>query len=245
MQLSLVIKPLEELYQALVEKFCEIIVRSIKANGLAYVTLSGGSTPIPFLKILSQQNSLPWDLIHFYWADERCVPPDNSESNYAQAKNLLFDNISIIGANIHRIKGELDAVKAVREYIEDLKSHRSTNLEWPRMDFVLLGMGEDGHTASLFPGKGKIVFDNSPVVVTWANYQSRPAQRITLTPMVFNTSKNIAFLVTGKSKAKMVANILRMQCENEDLPVNWIKPLSGNITWFLDTCAAELFSELK
>lgn len=210
------------------------------------MTLSGGKTPLPLFEVLSNppyKNTIPWDSIHFFWADERCVMPNRAESNYALAKDNLLDNVYVKPENIHRIKGEMEPGFAAKMYIEELLLHRSVNYTWPEMDYVLLGMGVDGHTASLFPTKKTLKIENNPVAVVKAVYQGRPAWRVTLTPIVFNTARNIVFLVTGKSKAEVVAKILNDNKNQYDLPVNWIQSIEGGITWFLDSSAGEFVDQ--
>jgi len=235
--------PLESLYQTIAQKFMNTVTQCVRECDVAYVTLSGGKTPRKLFEVLSQnpyRNSIPWEKIHFFWADERCVPPDHPESNYRMAKIMLFDNVPTRTENIHRIKGELVPAIASEEYIEELKRESSGKNNWPYMDFTLLGMGEDGHTASLFPGFEYANGFDKPVLVAKVTYQDQQSTRITLTPMVLNSSKNVTFLVTGGSKANLISEIMSDSCAKNKYPVQWIQPLDGTSTWYLDTTAAQL-----
>jgi 6-phosphogluconolactonase len=178
---------------------------------------------------------LDWAKTFIFWGDERCVPPDDEGSNYRQAMDTLLSHVSIPDENIQRIKGELEPADASRNYAHILKAYASPNLNWPRFDLVLLGMGQDGHTASLFPGSK--VETASPTQAVTANYQGRPANRVTLTSLVFNSARKIFFLVTGESKATTLARVINGEHQPEELPAQRIRPTNGKLIWLVDEAA--------
>jgi 6-phosphogluconolactonase len=229
-----------ELTQYMANLFVEIANQSIAKRGRFLAALSGGSTPMRLYELLGNQfqNNVDWSRIHFFWGDERCVPVDDAGNSYGQTKKLLFDKINIPGKNIHRILSELEPDSASREYAHTLKTFAESPLEWPRFDLTLLGMGDDGHTASLFPGSP--VETDSPTLSVTANYQGRPANRVTLTPKVLNSSRHIFFLVTGKSKAETLSRVLNGKYSPEELPAQQIAPNDGNLDWLVDQEAGSL-----
>jgi 6-phosphogluconolactonase len=230
-----IFKNLDELSEAVKISFLEIAKQSILERGRFLVALSGGSTPMTLYEKLAQEN-LDWQRIHFFWGDERCVPVDDPSNSYGQAKRIWFDNISL--TNIHRICSELRPAEAAKDYAITLKGYSEGALDWPRFDLVLLGMGDDGHTASLFPGSGVNV--DSPTLAVVANYQDRPANRVTLTQKVFNVSRNIFFLVSGTSKSESLKKVLSDTYLPEELPAQRIDPNDGKVIWFVDQAAASL-----
>lgn len=184
---------------------------AIKQRGVASFVLAGGSTPLDLYKWLASSlySYLEWDKVHVFWGDERLVPPDDPGSNYAAARDALLDHVAIPPENIHRIRGELSPDEAAADYTECLRQWAlaldpGASNTWPRFDLVLLGLGEDGHTASLFPGSP--VEAAAPVIAVTADYQGRPAGRVTLTPPALNDSRYTIFLVSGHNKADAVFN---------------------------------------
>ena len=218
--------------------FSEQAARSILERGQFLVALNGGGTPTRLFQLLSTDfhDKVEWAKVHIFWGDERCVPPDDSGSSYGQARELLLSRVLIPESNIHRIKGELTPVEAAKEYFLLLKEYASPPFDWPRFDLVYLGMGEDGHTASLFPG--------SPVNVTeaalpvTAHYQDRPANRVTLTQLVFNSARMIVFTATGEKKAITLAEVLSDRYNPELYPAQRIDPKDGQLIWLIDKDAA-------
>jgi 6-phosphogluconolactonase len=173
---------------------------------------------------------------HIFWGDERCVPPDDPESNYGQAWSLLLCHVNIPAGNIHRIQGELGPLKASKDYGRVLKQFASLRSEWPRFDLVLLGMGEDGHTASLFPGSP--VKTIGPTIAVTAHYQDRPAERVTLTPPVFNSARLVLFMVIGENKALTLNKVLSETRQPKLYPAQRIEPNDGRVIWMVDEVAA-------
>ena len=149
-----VFQDLEELSRSAAELFVRQAAQSIEGRGRFLVALNGGSTPNRLFQLLATEfhEKVDWGNVHVFWGDERCVPPDDPGSSYGQARKMLLSHVPIPDSNIHRVKGELGPVEASRDYALILKEFSSSELEWPRFDLVYLGMGEDGHTASLFHG---------------------------------------------------------------------------------------------
>jgi 6-phosphogluconolactonase len=177
-----------------------------------------------------------WTDIHIFWGDERCVPADDPGSSYGQARDLFLSRVRIPRSNIHRIQGELGPEQASKDYAFTLRKFASPLLEWPRFDLVYLGMGEDGHTASLFPGSPVEV--SGPTMPVTAHYQDRPANRVTLTPMIFNSARVIAFMATGEKKAETFAEVLSDRYNPESYPAQRIQPQDGQLLWLVDRAAA-------
>jgi 6-phosphogluconolactonase len=233
-----IFKNLEELSRSAADLFVEEATRSIAAWDRFLVALSGGSTPTRLFQLLATdfRQQVHWSRVHVFWGDERCVPPDDPGSSYGQARDALLSHVPVPDANIHRIKGELGPVEAARDYSVTLQGFASPPLAWPRFDLVYLGMGEDGHTASLFPGSRVKVFD--PTLPVTAHYQDRPANRVTLTPIVFNSAREVAFMVTGAKKADTLAEVLNGKSDPERYPAERIVPTEGLLIWLVDEAAA-------
>jgi 6-phosphogluconolactonase len=228
-------KDLNELSEAAKQAFLEVAKEAIEARSRFFVALSGGNTPMKLFEKLAGEN-LDWTKVHFFWGDERCVPADDSGNSYGQAKKIWFDKIG--ETNIHRIPSELTPDSAAKEYAATLKSFSEPPLDWPRFELVLLGMGDDGHTASLFPGSPVDV--NVPTLGVTAHYQDRPANRVTVTQNVFNDARNIFFLAAGASKAETLKKVLSDTYTPAELPAQRIDPKDGKIIWFVDDAAASL-----
>lgn len=240
-----IFKNLEGLSQAAAQLFVDQAARSIADRDRFLVALNGGSTPARLLQLLAMQfrKKVDWSRVEVFWGDERCVSPEDAESSYGQAWNLLLSHIPMPSLNIHRIKGELGPVEAAKDYALILKKFASPPLEWPRFDLVYLGMGEDGHTASLFPGSPvKVVEPTLPVT---AHYQDRPANRVTLTPPVFNSARLVAFMTAGEKKADTLAEVVSTY-NPERYPAQRIQPEEGTLLWLVDEMAAsKLPKEIK
>ena len=221
--------------------FTRIAALSIQERKRFLVALSGGSTPQRLFKILSQPPhalNVPWEQSHFFWCDERLVPPGNPESNFGQAFEMLFSQIKVPEENLHRMRGEEVPAQAVEEYRRMLESFGEEDRKWPRFDLVFLGLGADGHTASLFPGVIDPKEKSSTVMAVTTEYQGRPAGRITLTPLVFNGARNVVFMVSGKDKTHAVHETLNGQPNLDNWPAQRIHPVDGNLVWLLDAAAA-------
>lgn len=228
----------QELFRAAAEKFCSVGSSSIKDGARFTVALSGGSTPRGLHQELVTHFSsrLPWDKVFFFWGDERHVPPDSSDSNYRMAKETLLSKLPVPQTNIFRIPAELpDGREAARKYEQTLQQFfRPAPNEFPRFDFILLGMGPDGHTASLFPGTAALEEKDHFVVANWV--EKLNAFRITFTYPVLNNAASVMILVSGDEKAEMVRRALKDPSAN--LPCQRVRPEHGELVWFLDKGAA-------
>jgi 6-phosphogluconolactonase len=166
------------------------------------------------------------------------VPVDNAGNNYGQTQKALFDKIDIPTKNIHRVRSDLEPAQAAIDYAHTLNQFSEPPLAWPRFDLVFLGMGEDGHTASLFPGSPVEV--DSPTLAVNVQYQGSPANRVTLTQNVINSSRNVFFLVAGNTKAAMLLNVLKGEHRPTEVPAQRIAPQEGSLTWLIDKEAGSL-----
>jgi len=233
-----IFKDTELLSRHAAEIFSEQAAQSITARKRFLVALNGGGTPVRLFQLLATEyrNKVDWSKVHIFWGDERCVPPNDAGSCYGQAKEILLDLITIPERHIHRIKGELEPISASMEYAQTLKSFAEDGLEFPRLDLVYLGMGEDGHTASLFPGSPVDVTESTLPVT--AHYQDRPANRVTLTQLVFNQAHMVVFMATGEKKAVTLAEVLSDRYNPELYPAQRIDPKNGELIWLVDEDAA-------
>lgn len=224
----------DELSQAATAAFIELANRAITERGRFLVSLSGGSTPMKLYERLANE-TLDWTRIHFFWGDERCVPVDDPGNTYGQTKKILFDEIGT--TNIHRIEAELEPAQAAQAYAHTLSEFADAPFDFPHFDLVLLGMGDDGHTASLFPGSSVEI--DTPIIAVSAHYQDRPANRVSLTPKVFNQAREIWFLVTGAGKAETLRNVIKGDGNLELYPARRIQPVNGNLIWMVDEAAGK------
>jgi 6-phosphogluconolactonase len=213
--------------------------RAIAERGRFLWVLSGGNTPLPLYQLLAgptYSGQIDWARVHVFWGDERCVSPEDPENNYKQARDSLLGNVPLPPENIHRFESELDPSVAVSHYALVLRAFASPPLQWPQFDLVLLGMGDDGHTASLFPGSDPNA--PGPVMAVTAKYQDRPSRRLTLTANVFSSAREVMFLVSGDSKSRVLASVLFGEFHPQALPAQRIRPVSGEVVWMLDQAAA-------
>lgn len=228
----------EHVSHAAAENFCRIGSQAIRDRGRFVVALSGGSTPRGFhhATVRDFATQLPWQNVFFFWSDERHVPLTDPESNYRMANETLLSKLPIPPGNVFPIPAEMpDAGEAARFYEQALESFfRPTAGSIPRFDLILLGMGPDGHTASLFPGTTALEEKQHWVVANWVAKFS--TFRITFTYPLLNHAANVMFLVTGADKAPMVEKALKDPTAN--LPCQRVKPVDGELVWFLDQAAA-------
>jgi len=228
----------QELFRAAAEEFCVTGSKSIQDHGRFTVALSGGSTPRGLHQelVTNFSSCLPWDKVFFFWGDERHVPPDSSDSNYRMANETLLSKLPISPENIFRVPAELpDARGAAGKYEQTLQQFfRSKQGAVPKFDFILLGMGPDGHTASLFPGTAALQAKDHLVVANWVDKLN--TFRITFTYPVLNNAASVMFLVNGDEKAEMVRRALKDPAAN--LPCQKVRPVDGELLWYLDKGAA-------
>ena len=221
------------------EHFVALAKEAVAARGVFSVALAGGATPRAGYALLATKEyavRVDWSRIHVFWGDERCVPPDNMDSNYRMAREALLDGVPLPAKNVHRMRGEMATEDSASDYEKTLRLFFGDDL--PRFDLVLLGMGRDGHTASLFPGMAVLDEERRWVV---AHYEdSVGGWRVTLTPFVINAALNVTFIVSGEAKAKRVAQVLKGPYLPKALPVQLINPVEGRLLWLLDAEAATL-----
>lgn len=233
-----VFQDLEALSRSAAELFINLARQSIAKRGRFAVALSGGSSPKPVYSLLGLppcRDAVSWPKVDLFWADERCVPPDHPESNYKLVFDSLLSNISIPGANIHRVKGEGEPGKAAKDYEEDLQKFFGS-LVVPAFDLIILGAGEDGHTASLFPGSPAL---QEATRLAFPVYLERPKRdRVTLTLPALNNASYILFLATGHAKSDVVSEILEGN-NSQQFPAGLVRPVNGEVAWFIDREAAE------
>jgi 6-phosphogluconolactonase len=231
---------IETLNQAAARYIIDTAQEAVRVRGRFKIALSGGSTPLALFRQLALPllcDEMPWQDTHFFWSDERCVPPSHAESNYFQVREALFKRAPVMPENIHRVQGELPPNAACREYLMQLRRYADGEMPFPIFDLVLLGLGDDGHTASLFPGtRAEEEWTQAALAVT-AHYGDRPANRVSLTPLVFNAARAVLFLVTGSSKAQAVAATLQGQQDWARWPAQMVSPTSGTLKWFMDDAA--------
>jgi 6-phosphogluconolactonase len=202
------------------------------------VSLSGGSTPTLLFKILAEQfaDKTDWSRVHFFWGDERCVPPEDPQSNYGVCKSLFLDHVAIPDENVHRVIGESDPEAEAVRYGEEMKEHCDLNGEGlPVLDLLILGMGGDGHTASIFPHQIELL--KSEAICAVATHPESGQKRVSMTGPVLNAAKKIDFLVTGAGKANVLAEIFGKTGAWETYPTSFIKS-AGPVTFYLDEAAA-------
>jgi 6-phosphogluconolactonase len=225
--------------------FVDCARAAVQARGKARLAVSGGSTPRATFKLLADpaekyRTQMPWENLEIYWVDERCLPPDNADSNFHMTRETLLDHVSIPEGQIHRICGELPPEEAAAKYESELRNQfRLEGAQAPVFDVLALGMGDDGHTASLFPHTGALQEIMRLVV---ANHvpQQKYNWRITLTWPVIVEAREIFFLIAGKDKADPLHRVLQGPYDPETLPSQLIKPRSGRLLMLLDRQAAEL-----
>ena len=237
-------------------RFARLADQYVVGCGRFTVALSGGSTPKAMFSVLAEDpflNTVPWSSIYFFWGDERCVPPDHPDSNFRMTHETLLSKVPVPQQNIFRVPAELpDSTKAAEQYGATLttfflaghdadRTGTAPLSNLPRFDLVFLGMGPDGHTASLFPHTTALQAGEKIVV---ANYVEKfKAYRITLTAATINNARNITFLAAGEDKTETLRNVLEGQYQPEVYPSQLIQPRNGTLLWMVDEAAARLLSE--
>ena len=213
-------------------------------SGLPFtLAVSGGNTPRLLFSILAEKycSSINWNTVHFFWADERCVSPDDPESNYGMTKQILLDKINIPSGNIHRIRGEDDPVKEAKRYSHEVLMKTRTKDMLPVFDLVILGIGDDGHTASIFPSNLDLI--DSEKICEMAVHPLSGQKRITLTGKVINNADFIAFLATGQNKAQIIEEIFNKKAQYMNYPATFVSSSHGVISWYLDGKAGGLIEQ--
>ena len=230
--------------QTAAAEFLEAAQQAVSEKGSVSVALAGGSTPKALYGLLATnpllQAKVPWSKIQFFFGDERHVPPNDEESNFRMAEEAMLGKAPVDAKQVHRIKGEKrNAAQAAEEYEQDLRaSFRLQAGEFPRFDLVLLGMGPEGHTASLFPGTKALKEGHRLVVSNWVG--KFYTDRITFTPPVLNNAARVIFMVHGAEKAPALKAVLEGPYEPEQLPAQIIQPKQGKVLWLVDPSAASM-----
>jgi 6-phosphogluconolactonase len=211
---------------------------SISARGRFTLALAGGNTPRRIYEMLADarlSRSVDWPNVHVFFGDERMVPPDHAESNYRMANEALLSRVPLPPENVHRIEGLGDAAANASAYESEMRGLFG-DPDWPRLDHVLLGMGDDGHTASLFPGT--VALDESRLWVAPNWVEKLGAWRVTLTAPVINAARNVTFIVTGAGKAARLREVLKGERDPSRLPSQLVRPTDGTLEWLVDREAA-------
>lgn len=227
-----------QLASAAAQRFIDAAAEAIQQSGEFRVALAGGDTPRETYQRLAGADLAPlvsWRNVQLFWGDERCVPPTHPDSNFRMARDSLLDKVPIPQSNVHRIQGELEPTQAAAAYVEELRTAFGGRRR-PRFDLLWLGMGADGHTASLFPGGAALTETRRWAVAV--HVKARESWRVTLTPPVLNASHQVIFLVSGAAKAKRVKQVLRGERDPERMPAQLVRPKQGTVLWMLDREAA-------
>jgi 6-phosphogluconolactonase len=232
-----------ELAEALTEEVYSHLGAICRVKKTVTVALSGGTTPqLLFKKIASYPKTFKvepdWNKVHFFWCDERCVPPHHPDSNYGMANRYLLKALNISESNIHRIMGENDPEEECLRYSEEIRVHVLLRNNIPVFDWIFLGMGDDGHTASIFPDQIPLLYTGKICAV--AVHPRSGQKRITLTGKPIINAERITFMVTGQSKQQRVKEIFTDDPRAKLYPARYIKPVRGEMEWFLDKQAAKL-----
>jgi len=230
----------QELFQAAAEEVIDAAIESVAERGRFTIALSGGSTPKNLYTLIAANasSSLPWDQMFVFWGDERHVPPNDPDSNYRMARETILSKVSIPAANIFPVPTENSEATAVAEAYEQTvqKFFGLRPGEFPRFDLILLGMGPDGHTASLFPETAGLQEKSRIVVANWV--EKLKTSRITFTLPVLNAARIVAFLVSGTDKAAALREVLEGSAPSEKYPSKLVRPAEGKLIWFVDRAAA-------
>jgi 6-phosphogluconolactonase len=250
MRVLAVLPDRQRLIEATAEHVVELASQAIGENGMFTVALSGGSTPRPLYTLLAKKpfiKRIDWSRVHLFWGDERCVPPDDPQSNYRMVRETLLAALAVPPEHIHRIQGEEEPESAAARYEQVLQTFFGSigKNHPPRatFDLVLLGMGDDGHTASLFPGSPAVTEERRWVLPQYVEAVSM--WRITLTPAAINAAKNTLFMVSGSGKAEALRAVLEGPLQAEVLPAQAIHPVNGRLLWLADEAAASRLKDAQ
>jgi len=240
---TIIITPtIEELFVAAANEVVKVAVDCRKTDRECRVALAGGSTPRGLYRLLTAdayRPQLSWEHFRVFWGDERTVPPDHQESNFRMAEEALLSHVPIPSNQVFRIEGELPANEAAARYEALLREQfRLSSGEVPRFDLILLGMGPDGHTASLFPGTSAVTESQKLVAAPWV--EKLHTHRVTLTPPVLNAAKHVVFLVSGEDKATALQAVLEGPADPARYPAQVVNPLAGHMVWLVNQDAAGL-----
>jgi 6-phosphogluconolactonase len=237
-----ILKSPAELAEKLAGTIALIIRNTLKMGSTATVAISGGNTPKLLFEVLAVKyaTSIKWDQVQIFWVDERCVTPEDPESNFGMTRRILLDKIGIPSSNIHRMRGEDEPAVEAARYSDEIRRNVRFKNGLPCFDIVLLGIGDDGHTASIFPGNLNLFSTEEICEVAVRTYSGQ--KRITLTGKVINNAEVINFLVTGKSKTRIVGDIFENNAHSLNYPASFIVPSHGIVNWWLDEEAGNFAS---
>jgi len=235
----------QDLFQAAADEVIRTATDAVRQRGRFTIALSGGSTPRNLYTLIAANaaTSLPWDQMFFFWGDERHVPPDDPDSNYRMVRETLLSKVPVPAANIFPVPAELaDAAAAAERYEQTLtKFFALASGELPSFDLILLGLGPDGHTASLFPETSALQEKSRLVVANWV--EKFGTSRITFTLPVLNAARLVMFLVSGTDKAAVLREVLEGNAPDEKFPSRLVRPSDGKLIWFVDRAAASQLSK--
>jgi 6-phosphogluconolactonase len=234
-----VFKTIDALNRAAAKLIIDIANKAIAERGKFVIALSGGQTPMALYSLMAKtpfHDELTWKNTSVFWGDERCVPETDSRNNAHEAKSVLLDKVNIPKSNIHSVPVSLSPAEAASEYEKEIKDYFKGKM--PCFDIILLGVGENGHTASLFPNAK--VLEEQEEGIRAVYVEEEKMFRITMTAALINSAHNILFLVTGKDKAKIMEAILSDSAQPHKYPAQLIRPNKGQLFWFLDQAAASL-----
>ncbi len=220
-------------------EFANQVREQLEERNHMHIALSGGSTALPlFRQLVEQTTADDWSNVSLYWVDERCVPSDHADSNYGMAKETLLEPLGLPQERIHRIKGEVEPAQEADRYGGELLKFLPNENGFPVFDWIWLGMGADGHTASIFPQQIELWTAGSPCVVSSHPVTAQP--RITLTGGVINGAKRVSIFAAGKEKAPIIREIFLKEGRYMEYPTFYVNPGSGDLEWYLDQDAANL-----
>lgn len=234
----------QELFAAAAEEVVRTTTEAVAARGRFTIALSGGSTPKSLFNLLATnaRTTLPWDRMFFFWGDERHVPPTDPDSNYRMADEAMLSKVSVPAGNVFRMAAENpDAASAAEAYEKTLQKFFALPPgQFPRFDLILLGMGPDGHTASLFPGTAGLQEKSRLVIANWVDKMK--THRLSFTLPVLNAAACVTFLVSGTDKAPALHAVLESDAPGDQYPSKLVRPVDGKLIWLIDRAAA---SELR
>ena len=224
--------------QQIAKDFAEHLKARVSEQEHFTIALSGGSTPAVLFRLLvaEYKDKIDWSRVHFFWGDERCVPPEDEQSNFKMANDLLLSKVGVTENQIHRVRGEDIPEAEASRYGEEIRSVVDIENELPAFDLIILGMGSDGHTASIFPHQMELLHETRICAV--AEHPESKQKRVTFTGRLINNAREIAFLVTGDSKKDKVEAIVKQTNGYDAYPASHMIPTNGSLLWFLDQTAA-------
>lgn len=235
----------EETADMLCKDFIRYTEEMFRFREKLYIAVSGGSTPTLFFELLAREypKALKWEKLHFFWVDERCVPFNHPDSNYGNAYEKCFSKVQIPQENLHPVCGTENPISETVRYTGEILAHVPCSNGYPVFDLIMLGMGEDGHTASIFPGQEQLFQTHTIVSVSESPISGQ--KRVTLTGPVLNNAAEVVFLVTGHKKKNVLEQIVMNKPGIEIYPAAHVSPSSGNLSWYLDREAAGGAMEYK